>query len=220
MSMKYVHGWYLPEHDSHFEEYFDRLVKQGETPCYQKEHRDRAMSHVKNFRIAVDVGGHCGLWAKPLTQLFEKVISFEPCAEFHEIFHANAPEAFLKPFALGRHHTSVDMTQLAGNSGATHVTPGSEGRGGVDMRPLDSFEFLAVDFLKIDCEGYEFQILRGAKRTLIKHAPVILIEQKGFDRYSKGGDQYSALYYLESVLGYKVVERVADDWILRREQKS
>jgi hypothetical protein len=105
------------------------------------------------------------------------------------------------------------MTPESENSGKTHVTPRTEGRGLIQMKPLDSFQIDQVDFIKIDVEGYEDQVVRGAKCTLLKHKPVVLIEQKPSERYK--WDQYSALYYLEHVLGYQIVERIVDDWILK-----
>lgn len=43
------------------------------------------------------------------------------------------------------------------------------------VRPLDDFE-LAPFFIKIDVQGFEYQVLRGAQRTLAEHRPVLLIE--------------------------------------------
>ena len=45
---------------------------------------------------------------------------------------------------------------------------------------LDSFE-LDVCAIKIDVEGHELQVLEGAKQTIIKNAPILMIELKNDD---------------------------------------
>ena len=42
---------------------------------------------------------------------------------------------------------------------------------------LDSQSFKRVDFIKIDVEGMELEVLTGAKKILRKSRPVMLIEQ-------------------------------------------
>ena len=44
-----------------------------------------------------------------------------------------------------------------------------------------------VDFIKIDIEWYENQVVLGAKETLLKNKPIIIVvEQKGFsDRFNE-----------------------------------
>jgi FkbM family methyltransferase len=46
----------------------------------------------------------------------------------------------------------------------------------VEMRTLDSFALSPVHFIKIDTEGYEFEILRGASGTLKRESPIVFVE--------------------------------------------
>lgn len=50
----------------------------------------------------------------------------------------------------------------------------------VDCIDLDSFAMLKkierVDFIKIDTEGWEFRVLQGARKLILKHRPTILME--------------------------------------------
>ena len=44
------------------------------------------------------------------------------------------------------------------------------------MKKLDSlgFNFDRIDYIKIDCEGYEMQIIQGGENTIKHHKPVIV----------------------------------------------
>jgi len=65
------------------------------------------------------------------------------------------------------------------NSGGTHVKVADDGVGPQTIAcTLDSFDLPPVDFLKIDCEGYEYFILKGAERTVRRDRPCIIVEQK------------------------------------------
>lgn len=46
----------------------------------------------------------------------------------------------------------------------------------VEIRTLDSYKFDCVDFIKIDTEGSEINILKGSIETISKHIPTIQIE--------------------------------------------
>lgn len=79
----------------------------------------------------------------------------------------------------------------------------------VPVRTLDMFDFKDVDYLKIDVEGFEKKVLLGAKRTLDRCNPLIIVEQ---NHVVLGGDeQYSAKHYLESI-GYRQVAVDCRGW--------
>src|SRR5690606_11886840 len=48
----------------------------------------------------------------------------------------------------------------------------------VRIAPLDSRGLDEVDFIKIDVEGHELAVLRGASKTIEENRPVILVEVK------------------------------------------
>ena len=82
----------------------------------------------------------------------------------------------------------------------------------VELKKLDDYELTDVDFIKIDVEGYENQVVLGAKETLLRNKPIIIVEQKGFsDRFNE--TQFEAIDTLKSY-GAKVIDQVVKDYIL------
>ena len=228
--MKFVNGWWFTDGEQHMIEYM-ATIKENE---YQPVHQREAVKHCTQFRTAVDIGAHIGLWSRHLVPKFERVIAFEPCAEFRECLVKNAPGIHtIQPVALGNEeamvslwvnpkHTAetridiVDRSALGidpTNTGATQTIKDSKGT--IPMHRLDSYGLLEVDFIKIDTEGFELEILKGARDTLINNDPVIIVEQK--PRYVRPEDgPQAAVKFLIHELGYRVVGKVVDDWIMKK----
>ena len=71
----------------------------------------------------------------------------------------------------------------------------------VDIRLLDSFCFENIGFIKIDVEGHELHVLKGAKHLLRLQKPVLLIEME--QRHLTSGSVYDAFSFLQQI-GYRV----------------
>jgi hypothetical protein len=72
--------------------------------------------------------------------------------------------------------------------------------------------FENVDFIKIDVEGYELPVVKGAVETITACKPNMVIEQKGNDRFY-GQDRAAALSFLMG-LGMKQLDVISGDYIL------
>lgn len=205
-AMKQVGGWWLPAAERHLVPFLQR--DRG----YQAKHRAAALKHVRQWRVAVDIGAHVGLWAKDLAERFEQVVAFEPIPLHRDCFARNvtAPNVYLHSVALGDAAGKVAMDWDGANTGHTRVKEGAAGD--VTVQTLDMFHGLpACDFIKVDAEGYEAKILRGARETILRHRPVINVEQKRW--VYPGEHQYSAIEYLAS-LGMVQLDRVSDDIVM------
>jgi FkbM family methyltransferase len=132
--------------------------------------------------VAVDVGAHAGnhtVWMAAVCGL--KVHAFEPNpATRHQLQHNVALNSLtgrvtIHPEALGAHESRARLVELqAGNSGMVSVEPDAAGT--VRVQPLDNFGLENVDLIKVDVEGAELDILRGAKETIRRCRPVLYIE--------------------------------------------
>ena len=88
-------GIWLPDGEKHFP---DWMTKNGEIVdgrgTYQIRKLRAAMEHCRQFRVAVDVGAHVGLWSMQLLKRFARLHAFEPVAEFRACYERNVvPES-------------------------------------------------------------------------------------------------------------------------------
>ncbi len=154
----------LPVADAHFRK---RMT-------YQHPQLKAALAYVQNWRVAVDIGAHVGFFSRTLSKLFQRVYAFEPEPENFACLQQNVSENVrCTRVALGEEFGEAALTtpKLA-NSGAWETTEGT----GVTVVPLDGIWLNGCDFLKIDAQGDEFDILLGAEQTLKEHHPVIMVE--------------------------------------------
>ena len=67
--------------------------------------------------VALDIGGHVGLWSRVLVSCFRKVIAFEPVPQLVECFRLNAPSAQLHEVAVSDYDGKLQMQIVDDNSG-------------------------------------------------------------------------------------------------------
>lgn len=178
---------------------------------YQIKKLRRALTYCASFRTAIDIGAHVGMWTMQLAKRFEKVQSFEPMTSHVECFLKNvdAGNVMLHQYALGQERKQVSMHSTPNSSGDTYVQSGDD----VEMIRLDDLALESVDFVKLDCEGYEFFALMGGMQTIRKWRPVIIVEQKPGKAQKFGLGETDAVQLLESV-GYRQAEVLAGDYIM------
>jgi FkbM family methyltransferase len=207
------HDVWLPDGEKHLQTQIDKgpVVNGGGT--YQHHKLELALLYTKQFRLAIDIGGHVGLWARVLAIHFERVEVFEPLPTHRACFVRNvtAENVVLHSCALGAAAGEVRIVTDAAHSMASHVA--ENGQNAVPMRTLDNFGFEDVDFIKIDVEGYEREVLYGAVDTLKRCKPTLIVEQKPNNARRYGDGDHSALRFLEG-LGAKVVAEKAGDYVL------
>ncbi len=207
-------GWFFPDGETHLVEWLrnpkNRYELNGRV-AYQAKKQVAALALCKSFRTAVDVGSHIGLWSYNLGHRFGVVHAFEPVAAHRECFARNVdlPNVSLHPIALGERDDMIHIHTAPTSSGDSWV----DGHGDIPMRRLDDLNIADVDFIKLDCEGYELFALRGAEETLKRHHPVICVEQKPGKAQQFGLYETGAVSYLQK-LGAQLRLTMSGDFFL------
>ncbi|MCS6923481.1 MAG: FkbM family methyltransferase [Fimbriimonadales bacterium] len=124
--------------------------------------------------IGANVGSHCIPLAKRLGTTTQ-VHAFEPHPRIFSYLQANAqlnrlPNLHLYNCALGATEGEVGFTDLRTDDLNRVATDGQSAPTiRVPLRPLDSFECAQqpITLIKLDVEGYELFVLRGAERALV-----------------------------------------------------
>lgn len=200
--------------ENHFPRMLEKSISKGGPAEYQYQVRDRSLRYVKQRRTALDIGANVGLWSRSLVKNFERVVAFEPVELFREclIKNVSAGNLEIKTQALGDQDMMATMVLTEGNTGHTHIDPNKKG-GNTEVIRLDNLALDNVDYIKIDCEGYEYRVLSGAEQTIKRNRPVIVVEQKPHDMYSQDYSQHAAIELLQS-WGMVRLDQVKDDWIM------
>jgi FkbM family methyltransferase len=213
--MREHYGWQFPDLEAHLPKMLKKSVDKGLPAEYQSAVRYRSIELCSKRDVALDIGANVGLWSRDLVKSFSRVIAFEPVALFRECLESNVTgENFeVRPIALGDQNTMGTMIITEDNSGSTHLDPATMGTGNVQVVRLDSLNFQNINYIKVDCEGYEYRILQGAEQTIRHCKPIIVIEQKSHANYSKDYGQFAAIELLES-WGMIKLDQIKHDWIM------
>ena len=113
---------------------------------------------------------------------------------------------------MGVENSMIDMIITPGNTGHSHVDPASFGQGKIQMKTLDSMDLPVTDYIKIDCEGYEYNIIVGGENYIKTCRPVIVVEQK-FHKDTGIVDNGEAVELLKS-WGARLLRQVKHDLIM------
>lgn len=137
------------------------------------------MGLIKDYSVAVDGGANVGDWSAILAQHFETVYAFEPSAEtFMELKerlgHLPQMQSF-KMALLDRCELVTVITpekRPISRSRYVQRDPGGE----VHAIALDDMALSECGLLKLDVEGSEYHALMGARETVDRCCPVLIIE--------------------------------------------
>jgi FkbM family methyltransferase len=182
--------------------------------------------HLGSGATFVDIGAHegyCSLKAAQVVGPSGQVIAIEPNPEMVRALRDNiqasgASVITIEPVACSDSETTMDLfTAAESNTGSSSLSKTNAFLGGsagrvhpVAARPLDAIirenGVRRVDVLKIDVEGAEFQVLKGAQETLALYHPVLLVELDDRLLQSMGTSSLEIVAFLRS-LGYTTGSR-------------
>jgi FkbM family methyltransferase len=186
-----------------------REARSAFDPKLRRELRDRHAVRVvlaavlRTDSCAIDVGANVGEVLELITRVAPegRHVAFEPIPELHERLVARFPEVDVCQIALSDIAGTADFTHVLADhaySGLVQrddLTAASREVRQIQVRTerLDDVlpESYVPTLVKIDVEGAEFQVLRGAIRTLERFQPAVLFEHGvgGADLYGTHSHQ-------------------------------
>ena len=142
---------------------------------------------VKPYERVIDVGANRGIYTYKLWRLGALVEVFEPnptCLRILKAWAYDKLRVKIHPIALSNKNGSAILNVPVDKYGIEHDASASledlkfnsSRHESVSLLTLDSFNFQEVSMIKIDVEGHELSVLEGAKDTLSRWKPALIIE--------------------------------------------
>jgi len=161
-----------------------QIVSKGEV--WEEAFLELMAKYIKPGSAVIDAGAYIGTHALAMAKMTGprgRVYAFEPQKKvfrelvFNLIENHNQNVIPLR-FALGENTRIVEMDKS--ENGLDGIVRVGQGGDQAELRTIDSFKLRNISFIKIDVEGYEDQVLEGARQTLADNRnPPILIENVG-----------------------------------------
>lgn len=133
--------------------------------------------YARDGGLMVDVGAYTGIYAIAASQEGARVVAFEPmpkcAARMAENARANGVSFGRIRIAVSDRAGIVAMASRADLSSGSRVA--SDGLAVASAR-MDDMAISDVRAIKIDVEGHEQAVLRGAMETICEYRPAIIVE--------------------------------------------
>lgn len=162
---------------------------------YEKNEFKFLMKELKSSDICIDIGANIGAYSLFFAKNCRKVISFEPISFNCKLLELSANLNFLENIKL----KNVSISDFDGE--CEFLVANETGLSGIisedihkhknylkktyndfikkiiitKSKTLDSFKFKKVDVIKIDVEGAELKVIKGAFQTLLRCKPRLLM---------------------------------------------
>jgi len=207
VNIEKVNDFWVPSNDVHIEQW-----KSG-SPFTQNKCLNKFIkyceSQTKKMKTVIDVGAWCGTWAKAIEPFAKKVIAFEPDKTHFECLQRNCTvNCTPRMEAVGAQLQEVSLTE----DNFTQAKRVDE-KGNIRMITLDHMEYEDVDMIKIDVEGYEMEVLKGATKTLESVKYLMIELNNNTKKY--GSNNIEVEKYIVS-LGFKVLMEHWPDKVFHR----
>jgi FkbM family methyltransferase len=192
-------------------------------------------SHLPAGSTFIDIGAHIGYYSLKASRWLGPngtVVAIEPNPPTVErlrdnIRYSSVFRVLVQPVACAESESTLDFyASPRGNTGmasmsrgnASHELNGEPTRYRVRARPLDDIvaelRLSRVDFMKLDVEGAEMLVLKGAKQTLARFRPALLVET--IDRQLQGmGTSTAEMSAFLTGMGYVARRKLEADveWV-------
>ena len=198
---------------------------------YDKHNLTVVSKFVKSNATCFDIGANIGVYTVLMANIAGKdgmIHSFEPVSHIRRKLHANVKlnnqkNVRINDFAIADQEGEMEMLQVKEGQfrGGTSTFIHNEN---ISAMGIDKFEKVLVQlntlddyvvennideisFIKIDVEGFEWNVLEGGKESIRRFAPTILMEYDPI-RHDDDSKNFKDFFNQE---GYSVFEYVAFD---------
>jgi FkbM family methyltransferase len=192
--------------------YFNFFYRRLLYPMLTQPEKDIYYLRKLDFDYALDVGANVGTYSYELSKISKKVIAFEPVKKIFRYTKEYLPKnVLLYNCALGKKNEKKKIfSPLDKNKNIDYALSSIKNRSKLyisESITIKKFDFFfkkenildKIDFVKIDTEGYEYEILLGMKNFLKKKTPLLLIEIE-----KKHNKKYLKVFNLMKSFGYKI----------------
>jgi FkbM family methyltransferase len=135
--------------------------------------------YIPHGGTVIDVGAFIGdhtLHYANCVGITGSVVAMEPNPiAFACLKHNMAEHKHVTCLNVGASHLPVNIA-IYGDANAGASRARNDINGTIATIAIDSLNLSRCDFMKLDCEGWELWALKGARNTIRKHKPVMLIE--------------------------------------------
>jgi FkbM family methyltransferase len=210
MKIEKVNGFWVPSDDIHLEDW-----KSGkpftQNKCLLKFLR-YCEDQNKKFRTVLDIGAWCGTWSKAIEPFAQRVVAFEPDAIHFDCLQKNCTiNCSPRQEAVGSEEKWISLTDDTFTQ-AKRI----DAIGKTRMTTIDILNFENVDLIKIDVEGYEMEVIKGAEKTLARTKFLMIELNNNTKKY--GSSNVDVEKKLKD-LGFKVIMEHWPDKVFYRVQQ-
>ena len=175
------------------------------------------------INLSLDIGANVGNYTKLILQeASSKVISFEPLPDAYreledlkkefrerlEIFNIAISNENKKQELYFGNKKSEKASLMKNLEKLSFVKETNINKISVEVKKLDDLKDILnneiIDFIKIDTEGYEFEVLDGAKNLLKEHQPKFIQIEFNWHQLLKG----QTLYKLSNMIDFSDIFRI------------
>jgi len=199
-------GLWVPSTDAQIEQWREKGYPHMQDTCL-KQFEKWCQSQNKKFNTIVDIGAWCGTWAITMQQYAKNVYCYEPNKTHYECLQRNvAPYGHIRIYnqAIGNEDGYISLSQES----STQNTRVLLEKGETKISKLNSLEIDDIDMLKIDVEGLEMEVLKGASHRLEKIKYIMIELNNNSKRY--GSSNLEIEKHLKD-LGYKILIKTWPD---------
>lgn len=150
---------------------------------------------------AIDVGANKGVYTYFLSKLCTRIIAYEANPDLvNELHRYKLPGLDVRPYAVSDSAGEAAFYIPVSGKGKRHNNIAGLDRPDRDVDEirvkcirLDDEDLTDISFIKIDVEGHELNVLRGAEQMILRDQPTLLVEINGGPQTAHASEVFALL---------------------------